>query len=840
MILGHYTYSELVRRPGRTLLTLGGIVIGVAGVFAIALVINTTRDAYRAMFHDLTGWAALEIVAEGSGGFAASAAGDLAAVPGVKRAVPVIQTVAALLTATGPSGVMVLGTGPDGETAAPSGRIVAGHALAADDEIMLVENFARSLKIGTDAKVRLLSAAGAREFRVAGLLEPTGAAGFNGGGIVFVTLAAAQRLFGMPGQVTAIQLACNEGAATGDIERRLAERLPAGLTVRAPATRGQFAQNSLMATEQGLSTLSAVSIVAGAFVILNSFLMSLGERRKQLAILRAIGVTRRQVTRLLLREALLLGIVGMAVGIAVGLLTSMLLTHGMQKLLGVRLRGMELSLAPFLLAAVFGPGMAVAATLAPALRAAKRPPLADLMGWKEQAGDGFRRRPFAVGVVLLAISGALIVALLANWLPGALVKIIPAPLMGMFLVSGVLLSPAIYPYASRAVALLLRPLWGVEGRLAVRQLDRNATRTSFTAAVLCVALVVTIAMGQTIRNNIGDVEEWSLRTITADYLVRSTLPDLGFSIGALLPESMHDELAAIDGVEQVHDLNFVQATAAGQPVIVLARSFDRQATGALDVAEADREAVIRGLWAGEAVIGTALAQRMNLAAGDSLTLRTRKGERTVRVAGKVTEYVAGGVAVYLERGVAKELFAIDGVDVFMVSARPGAATSLGKTLAAYCQERGLLLQSNAEFRERIHQMMGGVVGFLWLLMALVFVVASLGIVNTLTMNVIEQTREIAVLRSVAMQRRQIRWLVLFQALGLGLSSLLPGTAMGLVLAYLMNLSTRVLAGQIVDFRADAWFVAACCGACLATALAAAWFPARRASRLAIVQALQYE
>ncbi|HEY2839193.1 MAG TPA: FtsX-like permease family protein, partial [Pirellulales bacterium] len=115
-----------------------------------------------------------------------------------------------------------------------------------------------------------------------------------------------------------------------------------------------------------------------------------------------------------------------------------------------------------------------------------------------------------------------------------------------------------------------------------------------------------------------------------------------------------------------------------------------------------------------------------------------------------------------------------------------------------------------------------------------------GIVNTLTMNVLEQTREIAVLRTVAMRRRQIRLMILYQAASLGLASLAPGVGMGLVLSYLMNLSTHTLIGQPVEFTVSLWYIAACCGACLVMALVAAWFPARRASRLEIVHALQYE
>ena len=620
----------------------------------------------------------------------------------------------------------------------------------------------------------------------------------------------------------------------------VARRLPPGLSVRSPATRGELAQHSLFGAEQGLSALSAVSIVAGGFVILNSFLMSLGERRRQLAILRAIGVTSSQITAILVREAFILGVVGMVLGVGLGLVTCLGLMRGMEQLLGVAMRSLDITPQPFLLAALFGPGMAVLATLAPARRAARRPLLPDLLGLQVRGSEGMRSRMSRIGLALGAAAALGIWLFMSGWLPAFIERSISTLLLTMVLVSGVLLTPAAFPYISRVVTRTLRPLWGVEGRLAARQLERNSLRSGLTAAVLCVALVISIAMGQSLRNNIRDVEEWSVRTFTADYLIRGTLPELSYAMGTHLPEELHDELARLDGVASVHELNLVQAKSGDMGVVVVARSFDSAATLNLDIATGERDELTRALFAGEAVIGTALAKNLGLSVGDELLLRTRRGEQKVRIAGTVTEYIAGGMAAYLERGVAKRLFNLAGVDVYMVTAQPGKVEQLGRDIDAFCAKRGLMLQSNAEFRARIHHMMAGVIGFLWLLMALVFVVASLGIVNTLTMNVLEQTREIAVLRAVALCRRQVARMVLCQALTLGLCSLIPGVAMGLVLAYLMNLSTHVLLGQPVDFHADIWFVGACGLACLAIASAASWIPAQRALRLEILRALQYE
>jgi putative ABC transport system permease protein len=839
MMMRHYTYREFVRRPGRTLLTLAGIIIGVAGVFAIALVINTTRHAYQQMFADLTGNASLEIVAEGGGGFDPAFAKELTTIRGIRSAEPVVQMVAGLVNGDNPLGVMVIGNDPahDEEAAA---HLIAGHGLAADDEVLLVDNFAKSLKLAVDSKIRLLSRGGINEFRVAGLVEPSGIAGFNGGSVVFVTLPVARKMFKLGDHVTAIPIVLTDGADPDTVQEKVAAQLPAGLIVRSPATRGDLAQHSLLGAEQGLSALSIVSIVAGAFVILNSFLMSLAERRRQLAILRAIGVTSGQITGLLLREALILGVVGMVIGIGLGLLVSVVLVQGMEQLLGVTLHRLELAPQPFVLAALFGPGMAVFATFAPARRAARRPPLPDLLGLQVQGNDTIVARMARIGLVAGVIAAAGLTSFIGRFLPGPLQRTVPAPLLGLILISGVLLTPILYPFIARLVAGLLKPLWGIEGRLAVQQLSRNALRSGLTSAVLCVALVISISMGQSIRNNIKDVEQWSQRTFKADYLLRSTLPELSYAVAAQLPEELREELRRLPDVETVHALNLVQAKVGDEAIVVVARSFDAEATESLDIAEGTQAEVTRGLLAGEAVIGTALARRLNLGVGDELAIHTRQGDRKVRIAATVTEYIAGGMAAYIERQAAQDLFRFDGADVYMVTAVPGKIDSLGKTIATFCEERGYMLQSNADFRARIHHMMGGVIGFLWLLLALVFVVASLGIVNTLTMNVMEQTREIAVLRSVALRRRQVRAMILFQALALGLCSLVPGVGIGLILAFLMNLSTHILLGQPVEFQAEVWFVLACCAACLAIAMAAAWVPARRASRLEIVRALQYE
>jgi putative ABC transport system permease protein len=360
--LWKYTLSEMRRRPGRTVLTLLGIVIGVTAVVSISLTTATTRTAYGRMFDALAGRASLEIVAEGLGGFDEKIAARIESVRGVKAAVGVIQSPTVLSGPSSGVGAVVLGIDPSSDGNVRDYHLQKGRLIKDGNEILLEGGFARAQQLDLEKIARILTpfptpvGPSVAELRVVGLLEPRGAATFNGGAVIVMPLPTAQRLFGLKGQVTSVQIVLASDADRREVEKAIREFLPPRLTLQTPATRGEIAQDSLASTEIGLGTLSIVSLVAGAFVILNSFHMSLGERRRQFAILRAIGATRRSLTYLLLREAMLLGIVGTILGCMGGWALSLALHRVMRQLLGVALPEPEVSLSPFLIAFVLGPG----------------------------------------------------------------------------------------------------------------------------------------------------------------------------------------------------------------------------------------------------------------------------------------------------------------------------------------------------------------------------------------------------------------------------------------------------------------------------------------------------
>jgi putative ABC transport system permease protein len=834
MTLWTYTAREIRQRPGRALLTLLGIAIGVAVFVATAVTIRSAHQAYRDMFERVTGRSSLEIVAPGFAGFDGRFAAGFRSLPGVRAVVGRIQTAASLAGSADTMPALVYGIEPACPDAVEAFPLRAGRPLGQEEGVLLGAEAAAANGFRLGQAVRLWTPAGPVRLPLVGTLEPNGAAAFAGGAVVCMPLATAQRLFRLTGQVNSVEIVLGDRVQPRDVEPAIAARLPAGLTVQSPGTRGELAQATLLSMEQGLDCLSFVALVAAGFVTLNTFLLNLGERRRQLAILRVLGATRGQVLRLLLGEALLLGLTGTAAGLGAGLALALLLQQGVEQLMGLSLPGLSLTLEPFLLALVLGPGTALAATYFSARRASRRQPRDELLGRHATPGERLPRWAGVAGVLLLVVSSVLEAGLCRGWFSMPVTRILLAPGVALFLVGCVLALPLILSPLLAVSGWLLRPVLGVEGSLALRQLARHRTRTGLTVGVLFVAVAVAIAFGNSLLNIVRDLRHWYEQAVVGDFLVRGSMPDTGFLLPTALPETLARDIQKIENVAGVERISFVPARANGEQVLVLARTFPPTGPLPIDLQAGDPAAVSRGLARGEVVLGSVVARQLGVGCGDRLVLQTRHGPRRLRIAGTMTEYVAGGNVLYMNWKSGKHLFDLKGVHVFLVSARPGAVSTLAGSLRGFCGRHHLLLQSNEDLHAFIDHLLSRVVGVLWVLVAVVFVVASLGIVNTLTMNVFEQAREVAMLRAIGMTRGQVRKGIRAQAVLTSLASLAPGTLAGCGLAYFLNQASAAVLGQCVAFRLDLVLLGGCVGMALAIALAAALLPAARAARVKMI------
>ncbi|MBI2478350.1 MAG: ABC transporter permease [Planctomycetia bacterium] len=410
----------------------------------------------------------------------------------------------------------------------------------------------------------------------------------------------------------------------------------------------------------------------------------------------------------------------------------------------------------------------------------------------------------------------------------------------VFLVGIVLLLPTGLSAATGCVHLLLRPWLGVEGRLARRQLLRHPGRTTMTIGVLFIAMSTGVGLANTIVDNVRDVKQWYQQAIVGDFFVRAMMPDMATGQAADMPEGLDQEIKAIPGVEGLDTIRFVQATSAGNSIIVVVREFTENKQDYFDLVDGDDAEVLRGISAGQVVLGTVLAQRTGLGRGDTIPLETREGEKHLSIVGTTNDYIGGGLTLYMHRNLAKELMDVEGVDAYIIKASNDRLDAVELALQRLCEKHGLLLQSYTDLVQFIERMMNGVIGSLWALLALGFVIAAFGLVNTLAMNILEQTRELGVLRVVAMTRRQVRRTIFAQAIMMGLIGLAPGTVLGLAVAYFINLATLPTTGHSVLFVFRAWLLVISFSLALLIVLVAAWIPAERAARLKLSEALQYE
>jgi putative ABC transport system permease protein len=380
---------------------------------------------------------------------------------------------------------------------------------------------------------------------------------------------------------------------------------------------------------------------------------------------------------------------------------------------------------------------------------------------------------------------------------------------------------------------------GLEGRLAHRQIRRWPVRTALTAGVLYIAVTMGIGQGTVIINCIDDVRIWERRTNVADFFLRADFADTTTGQAIELPAQLANEIRNIPDVTNMDTISVFDVSIAGQRAFAVAGDF----TGAdlpIDLYRGDPSLVRQRLLAGEVVLGTVLAQQTGVQPGDEITLDTRQGARPFRVAALTIDYMVGGHIIYMHRALAQRLFGVEGASMFLIRALPDARPAVQSSLEALAKRHGLMLHSAADLSRMVESIAAGVVSGVWGIRVLGFVVAALGIANTLTMNVLDQTRELAVLRVVGMTRRQVHKTVLSQAVLIGLIGLLLGLFVGIFAAYVINLVMLLVLGFPVPLVFDPDLLLGCSLAVIGLVLAAALLPARRAARLDLLTALQYE
>jgi putative ABC transport system permease protein len=294
------------------------------------------------------------------------------------------------------------------------------------------------------------------------------------------------------------------------------------------------------------------------------------------------------------------------------------------------------------------------------------------------------------------------------------------------------------------------------------------------------------------------------------------------------------------GVSVVDTMRFVSARSGTASVVVVVRKFNSDSKDYFDLIEGNEDQVLTDVHKGDVVLGSVLSERLNLHRGDELPLETNEGSTTLKVAGVTNEYIAGGLTLYMEADQAKRLLSVEGSDVVIVKAQKGDMDQVESSLRKMAESEGLMFQTYKDLVNVVENTINGVVGGLWAVLALGALIAAFGLINTLAMNILEQTREIGMLRVVAMTRWQIRNMILSQALIMALIGIIPGVLLGIWISYTINMTTMPVTGHAVKFQIYPGLIAGVFLVEILVVVVAAMFPAERAARLNLSSALQYE
>jgi len=844
MVLLKLSLQQLRRRPVRTSLTLASIMLAVASIVAVWIGTKSARTAYQDLAAAPGGIAQYEIVASDGQPLDLALSDPVYELTSLQRVIAVASG-QAVVRHQGKR-LRTLVSGVDLEQAAnsaywelKSGSWTPPELATRLKPVWLEQELAEGLGVKINDQILLLTTnRGVVRLLVSGtfenknklaLQEPTVVLTYDDHQAIFEPSKSAAR-------AERIKIEFPETKNDKALLAQIKTLLPAGWELRKPVQLGEMGDQSLLAVTQGMNFIMALSIGMSAFMILNAFLMNVSERRKQLALFRAIGATRRQINRVMLVEGLLLGAIGSVLGVPLGIWTASILGESMQRISQMEPRVVPLDWTAVALAALAGPIVAVVGAYLPARAASKIHPAEGLVANPVDQPDHFPVRYAVIAGILFLVSSVVMVLVIQNHLPQEFS--IPS---GLTLILAFLY---MVPIIIQPLLLVLVKLIGfggpVEKNLARQQLVRRHTRTVLTVGVLIVAVNSGIGSGNSIITHLNDVHEWYRRSMPGDYFLVSTS---GIEDTSELTEpegTLESDLLKLPALDHADTIHFAKGTVNRLPIIAIVRSLAPGATIPLDVEPSDAAEVTKQFQACELVCSSVLAHRAKLKIGDSVEVELNGQRRPLRIAALTRDYNNGGMTIYLSRQTAAEQFLLTDIDVYLVSAKAGQVTVLGIELQAFAKKHGLVLKSFLEMKSKLDQTLAGIQGAYWLLLVLGFFVAAFGIVNTMTMNILEQTQEIGLLRIIGMTRKQVRGLFLVQAALIGLSSAVMGGVAGVVTAYIMQRSSEPILGYSIPFQLHWPLVLISCTLAVVIGIVAAILPIRRATHLELQDALAYE
>jgi putative ABC transport system permease protein len=843
------SWPYLRKHAVRSLLTVVGIVLGVAVFVAMHTANQAVFFAFARTVDRIAGAAQLQITA-GEGGFPEEVLEAVQNVPEIGVAVPVIEAPAGTHVA-GQGNILILGVDMTGDRSLrdydfESGADAVVDAplvfLAQPDSIIITKEFAARNHLAVGDKLTLSTMAGDKAFTVRGIMRSGGLTSAFGGNLAVMDIYAAQLVFGRGRHFDRIDLKLKEGVTVETGRAVLQKALGVGYDVEPPSARGQQLESTLAVYAISMNISSVFALFIGMFIIYNSFSIAVTQRRSEIGILRALGAPRHQIRNLFLVESAVSGLFGSIAGIALGIVGARAMVGTISSMLegiyGVAERAEEVSADPRLLGGALAIGVVTSMMAAwlPARNASRVDPVQALQKGKSQvltAGENRARRLTAAA--LTAAAALCLFIGTSVWFYAGYVLVIVAAL---------LLVPTAALWFARGIRPVLKWLRPVEGSLAADSLIQSPRRTSGAVAALMLSLGQVIGLGGVGRESYNSIVDWLNTALNPDLFVAGSqnLSDRTFRF----PNSLGRDISSIDGVDDVQSVRSLRMNVRGTPVLLIViemAGFEQR--GHRTMVSQDQRGMYALAKAGQGVIvSDNFARLKRVALGDTVDLASPGGLVSLPIVGIVADWSDQQGSVFLDRSVYEERWKDQSANVFRVYVKPGIDPQvvrqrlLGHLSPA--QPR-LLVLTNREVRDWVLQLTGQWLQLTYSQVFIAVIVAILGIVNTLTVSIIDRKRELGVLRAVGGFRRQIRQTVWMEAVAIGLVGLALGLLFGAGnLYFLLQITGRDLSGMYLPYRFPFDLAVMLLPTILAAALFSAFWPAESAVRTSLVEALEYE
>lgn len=844
------SWRHLAGERFKTLVAVLGVSLGIAVFLAIRLANGSVLAAFRSTVDAVSGKAQLQVFG-GPNGLPDGAYLAVRGTRGVGAVAPIVQA-AVIAPQWGNLPVTVMGVDLFSEPAFRNYKLTGGadgraavNLLGDPRAIAVGERLARERGLRLGSRVKLAYGAGTREWRVAAILQSDALGQAYAGRIAVVDIAAAQEAFGKVGRLSRLDVLAAPGVDVNGLRESLQRTLGAGVLVERPRARSEQVESLLSAFQLNLTALSAIAVFVGMFLIYNAMSIAVVRRRREIGILRELGVTRRQIAGMFLVEGAAYGVAGSAVGVALGIAlakAALGTVAATVTALYIRVEAEHVAINAAVLGQAVAVGLvtAVLASLAPAIEAAATPP-------GQTAREGSRSGTSARTIALVTVAGLVMLGLAGALSWAATVYRLPyAGLAAAFgIMSGFcLLTPAITTGLSR----LARPVWdrafGVEGLLAAGYLSASLDRTSVVVAALMVSLAMFVGVSVMVGSFRRTVQAWVDQTVTADLFLQSRTLDVSGS-EVTVPPRVLKGLKTVPGIRAVNEFRSVDARYQGRQIVLYAATFDVLAREGRQLFRRgeSQEVVAHARQAGEVIVTEVFALTFGKNEGDAITLDTPSGARTFRIAGVFYDYETGGPMVSVDRDLFRRVWRDDGVNNIDIYLQPGVnAEAVRREIEQrFGANGGLDITANRELHDLVMRIFDQTFSVTYALEFISVVVAVLGIINTMTALILQRGRELGILRAVGATRRQLQRIILLESALIGgigyVIGAMCGSVLGLLLIYVIN---KQFFGWTVQVRWTPDVFVQGAAIMVATSILAGWPPARQAGHRRVIEAVRAE